>query len=139
MENDFLAGTGDKWRTGAFEVSVGKFSVGFTIYTNEQKETDPVVNTPSPIHGANNRPRTKSLGTWENGLVYDAPIWFGYNTGMGVSRIGYSHKYVQDFFQNGIHKWIPFGHQNYYLKYVEGINHGYGYNGFYNQFSLYGK
>jgi RHS repeat-associated protein len=139
MENDFLAGTGDKWRTGAFEVSVGKFSVGFTIYTNEQTANSPTVNTPSPIHGANNRPRTKSFGTWENGLVYDAPIWFGYNTGMGISRIGYSHKYVQDLFQNGIHKWIPFGHQNYYLKYVEGINHGYGYNGFYNQFTLYGK
>ncbi len=139
MENDFLAGTGDKWRTGAFEVSVGKFSVGFSIYTNEQAANSPTVNTPSPIHGANNRPRTETFGTWANGLVYDAPIWFGYNTGMGVSRIGYSHRYVQDFFQNGIHKWIPFGHQNYYLKYVDGINHGYGYNGYYNQYSLYGK
>lgn len=142
MENDFLAGTGDKWRTGAFEVSVGKFSVGFSIYTNEQTNPPDKFDktAKSPIWGANNRPRKgETLGGWINGLVYDAPIWLGYNTGMGISRIGYSHRYVQDFFQNGIHKWIPFGHQNYYLKYVEGINHGYGYNGFYNQFSLYGK
>jgi hypothetical protein len=145
MENDFAAnffkGSGDKWRTGGFELSVNKFSVGFSIYTNQQINGIDEVDEKgiSSIWGENRPDKDGNKGSWKNGIVYDSPIWIGYNYGYGISRIGFSNKYVQDATQNGIHKWIPFGRQNYYNNYSTGINHFYGYSSYYNPYSLYGK
>jgi RHS repeat-associated protein len=147
-ENDFFSGAGgDRWRTGAMEVTVNKFSVGFTVYTNdplnEYGENDYNYIEKSEIYGHNNRKlrfgRDKAKGTWNRGMTYESPVWFGYNNGFGVSRIGYSHPYVQDSFQNGIHKFVPPGSQNFYNKYSPGIKHGYHYSGFNNPYSLYGN
>jgi hypothetical protein len=74
---------------------------------------------------------------WVNGQVYFSPLWLGYRDGNTVSRIGYSHWRVQDATQNGVHKWVPFGRQQYYLGY-DGFKAGYYlYSGYYNPFSLY--
>ncbi|MBL0049725.1 MAG: hypothetical protein IPP32_16705 [Bacteroidetes bacterium] len=144
MENDFAAnhfkGSGDKWRTGAFELSVNKISVGFSIYTNKQiRGKDEIVDGTSLIWDEN-RPGAdkKYYGAWKNGKVYDSPLWVGYNYGPGISKLGYSNKYVQDFAQNGIHKWVSFGRQNFYNNYSDDISHPYSYNGYNNPYSLYG-
>lgn len=145
MENDFAAnffkGSGDKWRTGAFEITVNKLSVGFNIYTNKQKADYPVDDEGRSLIWGCNRPDKEGniLGAWTNGKVYSSPIWVGYDFGYGVSRVGFSNKYVQDFAQNGIHKWVPFGRQNYYNNYDEFNRGAYFYNGYYNPYSLYGR
>jgi hypothetical protein len=147
-ENDFFSGVGqDRWRTGAMEITVDKFSVGFTVYTNDPKneygEDDFNYTEKSAIYGSNSTKlrygRTNYKGVWTNGKTYDSPLWFGFNNGYGISRVGFSHEYVQDVFQNGIHKYVPQGSQHFYNKYDAGIRHGYNYSGFYNPYSLYVK
>lgn len=58
LQNDMksLGGDGDRWRTNAFELSIGNFSFGSYIYTNDgkadsQKQQDE--NARSPIWGEN--------------------------------------------------------------------------------------
>lgn len=52
-------------------------------------------------------------------------------------RAFYSHKVFQDFTQNGVHKWAPFGRQQYYLDYSEFRRDFYNYSGFNNPYSFY--
>ncbi|MDY4789045.1 MAG: hypothetical protein SO179_00555 [Bacteroidales bacterium] len=54
-----------------------------------------------------------------------------------VTKIGYSHKIFQDLTQNGVHKWVPFGRQQYYLDYSEFKTGFYNYSGYNNPYSLY--
>ena len=54
-----------------------------------------------------------------------------------VTKIGYSHKVFQDLTQNGVHKWVPFGRQQYYLDYSEFKTGFYNYSGFNNPYSFY--
>ena len=67
MQNDMisLGGDGDRWRTNAFELSVGDFSFGSYIYTNDGKadsggkdNESRTVDRNSPIWGKN---RNKGL------------------------------------------------------------------------------
>lgn len=67
LQNDMksLGGDGDRWRTNAFELSIGNFSFGSYIYTNDgkadsQKQQDE--NARSPIWGEN---RNKGYSTWK--------------------------------------------------------------------------
>lgn len=52
-------------------------------------------------------------------------------------RAVYSHKSFQDLTQNGVHKWVPFGRQQYYLDYSEFKTGFYNYSGFNNPYSFY--
>ncbi|MBP1644664.1 MAG: hypothetical protein H6Q16_239 [Bacteroidetes bacterium] len=145
LENDFLSGTGDKWRTNAFELSVGEFVFGGNIFTNageaENTKIDGTLDIDtkalSPIYGANRPKGDKPMGAWKIGKVYSSPLWVGYKKGNFVTKIGYSHKVFQDLTQNGVHKWVPFGRQQYYLDYSEFKTGFYNYSGYNNPYSLY--
>lgn len=141
LQNDMisLGGDGDRWRTNAFELSIGNFSFGSYIYTNDgkadsQKQQDE--NARSPIWGEN---RNKGYSTWKNGQVFSAPVWIGYRRGNKITRVGYSHEAFQDLQQNGIHGRTGFGNQNFYLNYDNFKAGGYFYSGYYNPLSLWGK
>ena len=127
----------DRWRSSAWELTIGDFSLGSYVYTNDPKNQygkgDVTIPGNSPTWG----PNTDGWGEWKNGQVYSAPLWLGYRVGNSVSRVGFSHWRVQDITQNGIHRYFPFGRQNYYTGYGNFQSSGYGYSGYYNPFSLY--
>ena len=143
LQNDMksLGGDGDRWRTNAFELSVGDFSFGSYIYTNYGEKDSGgkekgKVDRNSPIWGKN---RNDGYSAWKNGQVFSAPVWIGYRRGNQITRVGYSHKVFQDLQQNGIHGRTGFGNQNYYLNYENFEAGGYFYSGYYNPLSLWGK
>ena len=125
----------DRWRTSAFELGIGDFVFGGNIYTNygEAESKNKTVNEKSKIWGKNRG----DYEAWTNGKMYSSPLWVGYKNGNSITRIGYSHKSFQDLTQNGVHKWVPFGRQNYYLDYSEFNTGFYSYSGMFNPFSLY--
>lgn len=142
LQNDFLAFSGqDRWRTSAWELNIGDWSLGSSVYTNDPLndygQDDFIAPGYSPTWG----PNTDGFGEWYNGQVYSSPLWIGHRSGNTISRIGYSHWRVQDATQNGIHRYFPLGRQNYYTgyDYFQGGMKGkwYGYSGYYNPFSLY--
>ncbi|MBZ0242162.1 MAG: hypothetical protein K8F24_03005, partial [Bacteroidales bacterium] len=107
MTNDAFTGS-DWYRTAAAEVGVGEVSFGFNLFTSEpllseykkrpQKGGDS--EYVSPIHGKN------PLGTYSTGSRVYAGMYFGYRNGNRVSRFGIDAPWVQDLFQNGIHRWV---------------------------------
>lgn len=136
IENDIFAREGqDRHRTNAWELSIGRYSVGSSIYTNdplnEGSEVDPLGI--SKLNGSNKHRK----GAWVDGLVYSSPIWVGYKVGNSISRIGYSHPVIQDLTQNFIHKNMPGGYQHYYNKYAKSAYGFYNYSGHYNPNSLF--
>lgn len=140
LQNDFLRfNEQDRWRTNAWELSIGKFSIGSSVYTNDPKnqygEDDFSVPGYSPTWG----PNTDGFGEWNNGQVYSAPLWLGYRYGNGnqIARFGYSHPAIQDVTQNAIHRYLPIGRQHYYTRYDYFQRGFYGYSGYNNPFSLY--
>ncbi|MDR1372274.1 MAG: hypothetical protein LBJ17_03990 [Dysgonamonadaceae bacterium] len=143
LQNDLfaLSNRGDKWRTNAWELTLGDFSIGSYIYTNDGKKASGGLegkddNLTSPIWGANrNAPKFTS---WKDGRVYSAPIWVGVRSGNSISRFGYSFRGSQDLQQNGIHSRTGFGNQNYYLNYQDFYSGIYLNSGYYNSFSLWG-
>lgn len=134
IENDYFGDKGDRWRTNAWELSIGNFSLGSTIYTNDPKGLNSGrSDKASPIWGYN----TDGYKTWDEGIVYSSPLWIGWRNGNLISRIGYSHRFIQDVTQNGVHKYYSGGRQNFYLKYDSNINGWYYYCGYYNPYSLH--
>jgi len=145
LQNDVKALSGvraDRWRTNGFELTIGDFSFGNTIYTNDGEAVSKAFDSEnpidydarSPIYGKNSH---TDKGAWKIGKVYSAPSWIGYRIGNQISRIGYSHQFFQDLFQNGIHTTF-IGNQNYYLDYSD-FNRGmYFHSGYYNPYSLWG-
>ena len=145
LQNDVgkLGDSHDRWRTNAFELSIGDFTFGNYIYTNDgqkvsesnSKTKEDAIDTEarSPIFGKNPH---SGLGAWKIGKVYSAPAWIGIRSGNQIDRIGYSLPFFQDLFQNGIH--TTFGNQNYYLNYRDFQRGLYIYSGYYNPFTLYG-
>lgn len=144
FENDFFAFEHqDRWRTNAFELSYRNISFGGYIYTNDPKNTygekDFNPNQKSPLWGYNRPGRKINFGTWNNGKVYIAPLYLGYRIGNKQARVGYSHPSFQDFQQNGVHKYVSFGRQHYYLDYSEFYKGMYIYDGCYNPYSVMGN
>ncbi|MDL2323157.1 hypothetical protein LJC52_04130 [Bacteroidales bacterium OttesenSCG-928-A17] len=143
IENDVFAfkNKNDRWRTNAWELTFGDFSVGSYIYTNDGNKASngqlagADENCESAIWGRNPH---KDHGTWNNGRVYSSPLWVGYRVGNRISRIGFSHSSFQDLQQNGIHT-TGFGKQNFYRMYDEFKSGLYLYSGHYNPFSLWGR
>lgn len=138
IENDFLAFQDqDRWRTSAWELSGGNFSVGSYIYTNDpQNEKSKKDLQGTDWFGNLNNPE-KGRGAWEQGFVYRSPLWFGYKEGNSISRIGFSHPLIQDRTQNVVHKYFPPGYQQFYNKYTPSVYGVYGYSGYYSPFNLY--
>lgn len=139
IENDYFGDKGDRWRTNAWELSIGDFSLGSTIITNDPEgigADNP--NDPSRLFGYN-RPGKNGYkyGAWEPGYVYACPLWIGWRSGNNVSRIGYSYWAFQDATQNLVHKYYRYGRMNFYNDYdyfYTGPYFGGGYN---NPFTLY--
>lgn len=144
IENDFLAPGGyDRWRSNGIELSWGKFSIGTHLYNNDPANTPGMsgLNGPdSPIHGAN-RPGRKGnvYDSWEHGYVYNAPLYIGFKVGNSENRIGYSHEVIQDLTQNTVHKYLLIGRQHYYANYSQFRGGLYGYNNYYNPWSIWGR
>ena len=68
-----------------------------------------------------------------------SPLFFGYRFGNNIYRAGYNHHSFQDFTQNGVHKFFPFGRQHYYQDYSKFNYEMYYYQGLYNPYSLWGR
>jgi hypothetical protein len=142
IQNDFLANNGDKWRTSAWELTIGNFSLGSSIYTNdgENASDGKTKNVPSPLFGPHSK-KGRAMGAWSIGQVHFSPLWIGMRIGNTVSRFGYSHKRIQDITQNFVHTkgfmFLPFGYQNYYLDYDYFQSGPYFYSGYYNPYSLW--
>jgi Bacterial toxin 23 len=144
VENDFLAGTGDKFRTNALEFSYGHFVIGSNIYTNDPVGEGQIASK----SGQDLNGKTSSGGAWPYGAVYSAPIWVDTKFGNSVDRIGYSDPRSQNLQQNGTHRggsrsgtflnFIGAGapYYNNYDCFKKGF---YFYSSFYNPYSLFEK
>jgi len=151
IENDFLAFQHqDRWRTSAWELSIGDFSIGSYVYTNDPKNEaiaqggDPYTEkfvdyTGTSLSGKLNKPMKdgQQLGAWRFGDVYSSPMWLGHRNANTVSRIGYSHPLIQDKTQNWVHRCLV--RQNYYNNYTMSTYGAYMHSGYNNSFSLYGR
>ncbi|MES2778348.1 MAG: FG-GAP-like repeat-containing protein [Bacteroidota bacterium] len=146
LENDFLVFKGeDRWRSDGFELTIGKFSFGNTIYNNDP-ETEGLgnytdVNDPRAQNGFHqpNRPSEEGYTAWINGQTYSAYFWGGYNFGGHIERFGFATPFAQDITQNQVHRLASFGRQNYYNKYDYFNYTPYIYGGYNNPYSLWGK
>ena len=138
IQNDIRkwGGDGDKWRSNAVELTIGKFSIGSYIYTNDGETASEGIQDAtclSPIWGKN---RGDKFSTWTYGETFSSPVWVGYRHGNQINRFGYSFRAAQDLQQNGVHKYI--GRQNFYTGYDNFQSGFYSYSGYYNPFSLWG-
>ncbi len=135
-ENDGWALSGDRWRTNAMELNYRGYIVGTTLNTNDPENAGSTAdNRESKKWGKNNLP----YGSWKNGKVFRTPLYFGFQQGHKVTRIGYSHAKVQDFIQNGWHKHAPVKRlrTHFFIDYQVETTDPYYYYGFYNPYSLY--
>ena len=135
IENDFFAWKDeDRWRSSAVEFGIGDILIGTNILTSDPKNEDKskVRNPGTSLLGVENE---HGYGTWINGHVYAAPLYVGVKNGGKVSRVGYSHKMVQELTQNMVHRYL--GYQNYYTNYKHMYEGGWGSQGHYNPYSLY--
>lgn len=103
----------DKFRTAAIEFGFGYLRAGFSIYTNnpmEQIGQDEIINKEqnqwvSKYHRSNKL----GSGSYNYGKRIFSNIYFGFNNGLTISRIGVDAPGIQDFIQNGWHQSRAFG------------------------------
>lgn len=137
LSNDFLGEKHqDRWRTSAAELSIGNFTIGTYVVTNDGKkesksfdDKNPTAQIKSPILGLN-----KKMNAWKKGKVYASPFWIGVKNKKQICRIGYSGKIVQALTQNLVHHTIVStpDFTDYRIN-----NHLYMYSGFHNPISLW--
>ena len=145
LENDFLARSGDKWRSNAWELRYKDFAIGNYVYNNDPEGEDGInswdINIESKLWGRNRFSKKDNgmFGGWKNGKVFSSPLYFSVRVGNRVERVGYNHSIFQDATQNFIHKYLPFGRQNFYTKYNDSTYGMYYYSGWYNPYSIFGK
>ena len=115
----------DRWRTTAAEITIGDFTLGSYVDTNNGgKEGDGTSYAIAP-NGVGSGMK------WNNGMVYSAPLWIGYKQGSNIMRFGYQAPIIQNLTQNLVHKLI---NNNYYLNYD--IHHNkFSYFGAYNPYT----
>ncbi len=109
-------GGGDRWQTAAFELSIGQASIGMSLYTTEPPKDEyrsgqgSNMDYESPTHGRNRWFLSRrDKGTYFSGDRVYAGLYFGLKSGQSVSRIGVDAPWVQDVFQNFVHKYITLG------------------------------
>jgi len=124
----------DRWRTSAAELSIGNFTIGAYVITNDGRHESKGErnNEPSLLLGINKR-----FGAHTNGEVYTAPLWFGYKYKNQIHRIGFSHPYVQDLTQNLVHHYFKPGAAPDFVHYNFFKVKGYSYIGYDNPISLW--
>ncbi|WP_299278908.1 RHS repeat-associated core domain-containing protein [uncultured Psychroserpens sp.] len=122
MTNDaFLSG--DEYRTAAAEVGIGNYSFGFNLYTSEPPSNE--YNGEYTIDGKDDtRDKTYESPIWGKNKHYTyssgsrifAGMYFGYRDKDKTYRLGFNGAFVQDLFQNGIHRHVitgPYFNTNY--------------------------
>ena len=148
VENDtkFTGGDGnDRWRSGAMEVQVGDFVAGFYILQNDPASENNGEDWSRNTKYTNGKPHPNpEFGGWQNGQTYRAPFYVGYRFGNRIERVGYSHRYVQQFFQNWLIHRHGFGikegfNQHLYTNYDNMYEGLWGYSGWYNPYSIWGR
>lgn len=145
--NDRFGDRKDRWRTNAVELSWGDYSIGSTLLTNDgSTESEGLLPASGDMSGRDGTdPQKKALppvgknrnnlGSWIKGDVFHAPVWIGVRTGNMISRVGYSHKQVQNCTQNLVHKYItptPF-----FSDYEQFSGGAYFFSGNVNSFNLW--
>lgn len=133
VDEDYLGDGLDRWRTGGLEIGYRDFVFGLSVYTNdgEKESNGATVDKASPLWGGNKTGKE----AWTNGQVFSSPVWIGYKNGNQMRKVGFSHKAVQDVFQNGLHQsWFP---TPYYLNYDNFKGGIYSKWGYYNPYTLY--
>lgn len=128
LSNDYLGEKHqDRWRTSAAELSIGNFTIGTYVVTNDGKAAnEPIGHDPSLLLGEN-----KNFGAHTHGEVFSAPLWVGYKYNNQICRIGVGHPYVQDLTQNAVHHYLkPVGAPDYvHYNFFKGGPYSYfGYN-----------
>ena len=128
LSNDYLGEKHqDRWRTSAAELSIGNFTIGTYVVTNDGKAAnEPTGHDPSLLLGEN-----KNFGAHTHGEVFSAPLWVGYKYNNQICRIGVGHPYVQDLTQNAVHHYLkPVGAPDYvHYNFFKGGPYSYfGYN-----------
>ena len=133
----------DRWRTSAAELSIGKFSIGTYVITNDGQHESNYVRTeePSLLLGLNKRiaKNGKPYGAHSKGQVYYAPLWIGYRNRNQVYKIGFSHPYVQDLTQNAVHHYFKPGAAPDFVHYSNFKQTLYSYFGYNNPISLWNR
>lgn len=131
FSNDRFGDGEDRWRTNAVELTLGKYSIGTNLYTNNGSKDSNYEKSDlsAPLIGKN------AKEAWKNGQAYSAPLWIGYRNNNQITRIGFSHPMVQNLTQNAVHKY--FTPTPYFLNYDNFKTGGYVYSGSYNPFSLW--
>lgn len=134
LENDFFGDRHDRWRSNAFELSVGNFVFGSNLYNNEvDTEADPNLSGKNRL----GKPNREPFGAWNDGQTYSSPAWIGYKSNGQVYRFGYSHPLAQDRTQNVVHKYFGPGRTNFFNGYDYFQNGTYNYYGYYSPYSLW--
>ena len=138
LENDFFGDGHDRFRSNAFELTVGNFTLGSNLYNNDVGENAEWVKG-TMLNGKPNRPfKGQEMGAWKEGQTYSSPLWIGVKgTGSTIYRFGYSHPMVQDRTQNVTHKWVWFARTHFFNRYDEFKKGFYNYTGFNNPYSLW--
>jgi hypothetical protein len=141
ISNDKWGDKHDRWRTSAAELTIGNWSIGTYLYTNDGEDAsnewlDKSENCVPPWPVGRNKNDGKS--TWTNGRPYYAPLWVGYRNGNQITRAGISREWVHNMTQNLVHKQ-RFGNQNYYMSYDEFRRGTYFYSGYRNPLSIWDR
>ncbi|MBK6379296.1 MAG: VCBS repeat-containing protein [Chitinophagaceae bacterium] len=108
MTNDASVG-GDKFRTAAAEIGIGETSFGFNLYTTAPPDGEHSEGIGLSTANFKSMWGPNSHGTYSSGSRVYAGLYFGYQSNNTVSRIGVDAPWVQDFFQNGIHRHFTHG------------------------------
>lgn len=128
----FLGDNKDRWRTVGAELTIDKYSIGMLTDTNFGSEESKSIDI---RHLSSDSDKGIINGnTWLLGKAYFAPIWVGIRTGNNINRFGYSHQWVQNTFQNGVHSIIKTPYFKHYFQFKEGP---YIYSGTPNPFSFW--
>lgn len=151
LSNDMFgfAGKYDRWRSSAAELTIGKYSIGTYVTTNDGKGESSghiVEKAKDKIFGINRVITDKRIvngveetikrgGGWINGQVYQAPFWIGIRNNNQIQRIGMSDRTVQRLTQNFVHKYLV--KTPYFLDYSNFKTGLYSYSGFANPLSLW--
>ncbi|GAB4450518.1 MAG: hypothetical protein OHK0036_09340 [Bacteroidia bacterium] len=139
LENDFFGDKHDRWRSNAFELTIGDFVLGSNLYNNDVGPNAEFDDEGRNLLGKCNRPKRDGtvLGAWKEGQTYSSPLWVGFKSNGQVYRFGYSHPLVQDRTQNVIHKWFGPGKTHFFNRYDNFQRGGYNYFGYNNPYSLW--
>ena len=139
IENDFFGDGHDRYRSNAFELSIGDFVFGSNLMNNDVWKGYDINNPPETDDTGmllGNKCNRDPYKAWKDGQVYSSPVWVGFKANGQVYRFGYSHPMVQDRTQNVVHKWGP-GRTNFFNKYGDFKYGTYNYSGYNNPYSLW--